>query len=115
MQPTSITVAIPVEDLAVSTAWYDVILDRHPAIAPAEGIVEYEFAGIWIQLVGGQRRSSGWVLRYGVEDLVAERARLTGLGVEVGEVTTVPGVIRFFDFMDPDDNAFSCYHVLDGG
>jgi predicted enzyme related to lactoylglutathione lyase len=115
VHPTSVTVGIPVEDLAVATAWYDAVLDRRPAVEPADGIVEYEFAGTWIQLMGGQRSSSGWVLRYGVEDLAAERARLSRLGVSVGDVKTVPGVISFFDFVDPDDNALSCYHVLDGG
>lgn len=115
MQPTSVTVGIPVADLAAATAWYGAVLDRRPAIEPVAGIVEYELAGTWIQLMGGQRGASGWVLRYGVEDLAAERARLSGLGVSVGEVETVPGVISFFDFMDPDDNALSCYQVLDDG
>lgn len=111
MHPTSVTVGIPVEDLAASTAWYDAVLDCRPALAPAPGIVEYEVAGIWIQLIGGQRGSRGWVLRYEVEDLAAERERLSGLGISVGEVQTVPGLISFFDFADPDDNALSCYQL----
>lgn len=115
MHPTSVTVGIPVGDLAAAIAWYDAVLDRQPAIEPAAGIVEYEFAGTWIQLIGGQRGSPGWVLRYGVKALDAERARLSGLGVSVGDVRTVPGVIAFFDFMDPDQNGLSCYQVLAGG
>lgn len=115
MHPTSVTVGIPVGDLAAAITWYDAVLERRPALEPAAGIVEYEFAGTWIQLIGGQHGSSGWVLRYGVDDLPTERARLSGLGVSVGDVDTVPGVISFFDFMDPDGNALSCYQVLDGG
>jgi hypothetical protein len=31
--------------------------------------------------------------------------------VSVEEVETVPGVISFFDFSDPDGNGLSCYQV----
>ena len=87
------------------------MLDRRPALEPVPGIVEYEFAGVWVQLVGGRRGSPGWVFRYGVEDLEAERERLRRLGVSVADVETVPGVISFFEFLDPDENRLSCYRV----
>ena len=58
MHPTSVTVGIPVGDLAAAIAWYDAVLDRRPAIEPAAGIVEYEFACTWIQLMGGQRNAA---------------------------------------------------------
>ncbi len=111
MHPTSVTVGLPVRDLAGATAWYNAVLDRRPELEPVGGIVEYDFGGTWIQLMGGQRGSSGWILRYGVEDLESEQERLRGLGVSVGEVETVPGVISFFDFFDPDGNALSCYQI----
>jgi predicted enzyme related to lactoylglutathione lyase len=111
IDPTSITVAIPVSDLSASTAWYDAVSDRRPELEPVPGIVEYELGGIWIQLVGDRDGSHGWRLRYGVEDLQRERARLIVLGVSVEEVKTVPGVISFFDFSDPDGNGLSCYQV----
>jgi predicted enzyme related to lactoylglutathione lyase len=111
MHPTSVTVAVPVSDLAAATVWYDGVLDRRPALEPVAEIVEYEFAGTWIQLLGGRRGSPGWVLRYGVEDLDVERERLRNLGVSVGEVKTVSGLIAFFDFPDPDGNELSCYQI----
>lgn len=114
MDPTSVTVAIPVGDLAAARAWYDAVLDRRPALHPVPGIVEYDFGGVWVQLVGGRRGSPGWVFRYGVENVEAERERLRGLGVSVGDVETVPGVISFFEFLDPDENGLSCYRVLAG-
>jgi predicted enzyme related to lactoylglutathione lyase len=112
MRATSITVAIPVSDLSVAIAWYDAVLDRTAELEPVPGIVEYELSGTWIQLVGGRRGSPGWVLRYGVEDIELERDRLKGLGIEPGDIETVPGVISFFDLRDPDDNELSAYQVL---
>jgi catechol 2,3-dioxygenase-like lactoylglutathione lyase family enzyme len=58
VRPTSVTVGIPVCDLAAATEWYDAVLDRRPALE------------------------------------------------------TVPGVVAFFEFFDPDGNRLSCYHVL---
>jgi predicted enzyme related to lactoylglutathione lyase len=113
VRPTSVTVGIPVSDLARARAWYDAVLDRCVALEPVPGIVEYELAGIWIQLMGGQRGSSGWVLRYGVDDLQGERQRLQECGVNVGDIETVPGLISFCGFRDPDGNKLSCYHLLD--
>jgi predicted enzyme related to lactoylglutathione lyase len=111
IDPTSITIAIPVSDLSAATAWYDAVFDRRPELEPVPGIVEYEFGGTWIQLVGDRGGSRGWMLRYGVADLQRERDRLISLGVSVEEVETVPGVISFFDFSDPDGNGLSCYQV----
>ena len=63
--------------------------------------------------MGGHRGSSGWVLRYGVEDLEAEQERLGSLGVSVGHIETFPDVISFFHLIDPDGNTLSCYQVLE--
>jgi lactoylglutathione lyase len=112
VDPTSVTVAIPVGDLQAARAWYDGVLGRRAELEPVAGIAEYEFGGTWVQLVEGQVGLAGWRLRYGVADLDAERARLQRLGVSPGAVETVPGVIRFFGFTDPDGNQLSCYQVL---
>ena len=63
--------------------------------------------------MGGQRPSSGSVLRYGIEDLETEQERLRRLGVSVGQIETIPDVIRLFGFSDPDGNSLCCYQVLD--
>jgi hypothetical protein len=111
---TSVTIAIPVTDLVVATAWYDAVFETQPSLEPAPDIVEYEIAGTWVQLMGGCSGVSGWVLRYGVDDLDGERERLKRLGISFGAVRTIPGVISFFDFADLDGNGLSCYHVLAG-
>lgn len=107
------TVGIPVRDVAAARAWYDQLFERRPNIEPVPNIAEYEVGGMWVQLMGGEPPGTGWVLRVGVRGLEAERARLAGLGVEVGAVQTVPGVVKYFDFRDPDGNALSWYEVLD--
>jgi predicted enzyme related to lactoylglutathione lyase len=112
VDPTSVTVAIPVGDLEAARAWYDGVLGRPADLEPVPGIAEYEFGGTWVQLVEGRPGPSGWRLRYGVSDLDDEWARLQRLGADPGAIETVPGVIRFFGFADPDGNELSCYQVL---
>ena len=48
-------------------------------------------------------------LRVGVADLAAERHRLENLGLTLSETCTIPGVISFFNFYDPDGNQLSYY------
>lgn len=112
MHVNSVTIAIPISDLALSRVWYDKLFEMNPSLEPAPGILEYEVGGAWVQLVGRRRGGSGWVLGYGVNDLHDERERLEGLGIAVGAIETVPGVVSFFEFRDPDGNQLSCYRVL---
>ncbi len=77
------------------------------------GIVEYEIGGVWVQLMGGGTAVQAGVLRVGVADLAVEHRRLADLGVEVRQIETVPGVISYFVFHDPDGNELSWYRVLD--
>jgi lactoylglutathione lyase len=113
MQATSVTIGVPVRDLAVSRKWYERLLGKAPNLEPVPGIVEYEVAGVWVQLMEGETPGGSWTLRFGVADLDDERERLQGLGIELGGVRTVPGVIRYFVFRDPDGNLLSWYQELD--
>jgi predicted enzyme related to lactoylglutathione lyase len=112
MAATSVTIAIPVRDIDAATAWYTKVLRKPHDIEPVPGVREFEVAGTWIQLGESTQGGSGWTLRIGVADLAAERKRLEQLGLELGETQTVPGVISFFEFADPDANNLSCYQVL---
>lgn len=112
MKATSVTIGVPVSDLAVAQAWYSRVFAVQPDIEPVPGIVEYQIAGTWVQLMDGHKGVPGWVLRVGVEDLDAERDRIRDLGIEVSETATVPGVISYFDLHDPDGNQLSVYRVL---
>lgn len=114
MGATSVTVGIPVSDIEAASAWYARVLGKPHDIEPVPGIREFEVAGTWVQLCEGRPADGNWTLRIGTADLSAERHRLQRLGIELGETSSVPGVISFFDFRDPDGNRLSCYQVLDG-
>ena len=113
MQAISVTIGIPVRDLERSRAWYDRVLGRAPDLEPVPGISEYHVGGVWVQLMDGEPPGGHWTLRFGVADVGGERERLLGLGIEPGDVQTVPGVIRHFALADPDGNLLSWYQELD--
>ncbi|EAD8958148.1 VOC family protein [Listeria monocytogenes] len=99
----SITIGLPVSDLEKSVSWYE-------KLTPVEGVVEYQIGSVWIQLFEEKINVSENVLRIGVEDLDVEFERLKTLEVITEEVIEdVPGIIRYFDFSDPDGNKLSFY------
>jgi predicted enzyme related to lactoylglutathione lyase len=112
MSVVSVTIGIPVSNLETACRWYEQVLGKPHDIEPVPGTREFEVAGTWIQLDEGPPADGHWTLRMGVSDLGAERQRLDGLGLELGPTHTVPGVISFFDFHDPDGNQLSCYEEL---
>lgn len=114
MSARSVTIGIPVSDLEAACRWHELVLGKPHDIEPVPGIREFEVTGTWVQLDEGPPNGGHWTLRIGVTDLIAERQRLTKLGVELGETRTVPGVISFFDFHDPDGNRLSCYEEDEG-
>lgn len=106
----SITVGLPVSNLEKSASWYEKLLMSDEKISPVEGIVEYQIGSVWIQLFEEKINVSENGLRLEVEDLDKEFERLKTLGVIVDEVIEdVPGIIRYFDFSDPDGNKLSFY------
>ncbi|MDZ5758952.1 VOC family protein [Carnobacterium maltaromaticum] len=106
----SITVGLPVSNLEKSASWYEKILMSDEKISPVEGIIEYQIGSVWIQLFEEKINVSENGLRLEVEDLDKEFERLKTLGVIVDEVMgDVPGIIRYFDFSDPDGNKLSFY------
>lgn len=113
MRPTSVTVGVPVGDLQRSRAWYDRLFERDVDLQPAPNVVEYEIGGVWVQLCGGDPPGGAWVLRFGVEDLDAERERLRSLGVDVPAIEEIPGAVRIFEIADPDGNRLSFYTVIE--
>jgi predicted enzyme related to lactoylglutathione lyase len=116
VNPTSVTVALPVRDLASAVAWYRraFAIEREP-VSPAPGLAEFVVGPIELQLSEEPTDRSGAeiTVRFGVENAAAEHSRLSTLGVEVGELIHVPGVVDVFDFADPDGNLLSIYSLAD--
>lgn len=106
----SITVGLPVSNLEKSASWYEKLLMSDEKLMPVDGVIEYSIGSVWIQLFEEKINVSENGLRLEVEDLETEFERLKTLGVIVDEVIEdVPGIIRYFDFSDPDGNKLSFY------
>jgi hypothetical protein len=113
METTSVTLGIPVGNVAEAGRWYERLFDSKTRLEPVDGILELEVQDdFWLQLFEEDGGSGHAVLRFGVRDVEAARMRLTELDIEVGEVERVEGEIAFFDFVDPWGNALSYYEVL---
>lgn len=114
VQVTSVTIGLPVSDLDAARRWYEAALQLSaPDLEPVGGVVEYQVGTVWLQLgEEDDARPEGSVLRVGVPDVHAERARLLALGIAVREPEVIDGVIAFCDFEDPDGNLLSFYTVF---
>lgn len=117
MDITSVTIALPVTDLEASCLWYGAVFERaEPDLEPANGVAEYEVAGIWIQLFEDPHADDNPVtVRFGVDDVAAQRARIAALGIDVSPIEHVPGEIDEFDVRDPDGNILGLYSLVDEG
>jgi predicted enzyme related to lactoylglutathione lyase len=115
MDITSVTIGLPVSDLDASCLWYGAVFERaEPDIEPAPGVVEYEVGGIWIQLVEDEHAEDNpVVVRFGVDDVAAQHARIAALGIDVTPVEHVPGAVDTFDVRDPDGNVLGLYSLVD--
>ncbi len=115
MDITSVTVGLPVTDLEASCLWYGAVLERtEPDLEPEDGVAEYEVGGIWIQLVvDDQAEVHPARVRFGVDDVAAQHARIGALGIDVGPVECVAGAVDWFDVRDPDGNVLSLYSLID--
>ncbi len=111
MEVVSVTVGVPVTDLAAAVAWYRRVLELpEPDLEPADGVVEFKVGRIWLQLwQEASPRGGDVVVRLGVPDVDRQWARLRALGVAVGPVEHVPGAVDYVDFVDPDGNRLSLY------
>jgi predicted enzyme related to lactoylglutathione lyase len=115
MDITSVTVGLPVSDIEASCLWYGAVFERtEPDLEPEDGVAEYEVGGIWIQLyVDEQAEENPVSVRFGVDDVAAEHARIGALGIDIGPVECVDGAVDWFDVRDPDGNVLSLFSLVD--
>ncbi|MET3450414.1 MULTISPECIES: VOC family protein [Curtobacterium] len=115
MDITSVTVGLPVTDIEASCLWYGAVFERaEPDLEPDDGIAEYEVGGIWIQLYEDENAEENPVsVRFGVDDVAAQHARIGALGIDVGPVECVDGAVDWFDVRDPDGNVLSLFSLVD--
>ncbi|WP_395818441.1 VOC family protein [Curtobacterium flaccumfaciens] len=115
MDITSVTVGLPVSDVEASCLWYGAVFERtEPDLEPEDGVAEYEVGGIWIQLyVDEQAEENPVSVRFGVDDVAAQHARIGALGIDIGPVECVDGAVDWFDVRDPDGNVLSLFSLVD--
>ncbi|EYT66145.1 MULTISPECIES: VOC family protein [Curtobacterium] len=115
MDITSVTVGLPVTDIEASCLWYGAVFERtEPDLEPEDGVAEYEVGGIWIQLyVDEQAEENPVSVRFGVDDVAAQHARIGALGIDIGPVECVDGAVDWFDVRDPDGNVLSLFSLVD--
>lgn len=111
----SVTIGIPVVDLTEGIAWYRRLLPNAEEIAPAPGVWEISITpSVWLQVF--EQKCSGpnpAVIRFECVCIEAGRELALELSKEVGEIETIPGVVRYFEFRDPFGNQFSYYELMD--
>jgi catechol 2,3-dioxygenase-like lactoylglutathione lyase family enzyme len=75
-----------IADLAVAEAWYTNLLGRGPDHRPMDTLVQWELSdqgGLMVS-TSDEIAANGALFLY-VDDLAAERRRLQGLGIELGD------------------------------
>lgn len=117
MNVTSVTIGLPVQANAASIEWYQALFGTEAFISPAVGVVETEItAGTWLQLMDcSADEKPANVLRFGVQDLDVELARLNLLGIIFDnpiELALTDGAIRLCYLRDPDGNRLCLYQLL---
>ncbi|ROP72409.1 VOC family protein [Curtobacterium sp. PhB115] len=115
MDITSVTVGLPVTDIEASCLWYGAVFERtEPDLEPEDGVAEYEVGGIWIQLYEDDSAEENPVsVRFGIDDVAAQHARIGALGIDIGPVECVDGAVNWFDVRDPDGNVLSLFSLVD--
>lgn len=111
------TLQVQVGDLAQAREFYTALLGASPEFEPHQDFLEWRVVPrgeTWLQAVGvtGPVRPLTSRVRFGVPDIRAARERLSGLGVEVSKITSLPGVVAFVDFADRWGNALGFYQDL---
>ena len=118
---TSVTIGIAVKDIKAATKWYQALLGDVEIMEPDPGTIELLVRdGVWLQLDGSggeylkpvKSGHESSIIRLQVENIEAAHDLAEKLGSDVQDVTTVEGVVSFFDFKDPDGNLLSFVQVL---
>ena len=112
-----ITIGIAVKDVKEATKWYKSLLGENIEIMePAPGTVELKLANnVWLQLddtgylkLGGESS----IIRFEANDIEAAHMQAKKLASDVGDIVTVEGVIKYFDFKDPWGNRLSYVQLM---
>jgi hypothetical protein len=67
----------------------------------------------WLQLFESEiSEANQSVVRFESHDIEASRVLASSLNINVDQIETVPGAVRYFEFRDPFGNRLSFYELL---
>lgn len=114
MKISSVTVGLPVTNLAQAIDWYRQLLGELEELNPAEGVWEVcvtpSFTLQLFELESEEISSKN--VGFETSDIEVSHKLVLGLGVMAGEIETVPNAVRYFEFSDPFGNLLSFYQLL---
>ena len=112
MKVKNIIAGLPVKNLEKSAKWYKDLFNPEEELVPSEGVIEYKIGDMWIMLFEGKVGDCDNCVNFEVENLEKEYKRLQDTGIIKNEVIEeVPGVVRYFNFNDPDGNKLCLVEV----
>ena len=107
MKLQSMYTALLTTDLAAAEGWYTKLLGRRPDFRPMDTLVQWELfnqGGLMVS-TSTEIAARGVMFLY-VDDVAAERRRLQGLGITVGD--DIPGdYSTLAQLRDPDGNVIT--------
>jgi lactoylglutathione lyase len=111
-----ITIGIAVKDVAEATKWYKSLLGDVETMEPAPGTIELKLTDdSWLQLDDTGYLAPGGessIIRLEAKDIESAHKQAKELDPKAGDIETVEGVIRFFDFKDPAGNRLSYVELM---
>lgn len=114
MRINGVTLQVDVSDMSASRRFYDSLFDAEPGIVLDDDLQEYEVhPGFWLQLTTAEGEPAPLSrLRFGSDDIEAAHAELGTKGIEATAIDSVPGVVSWCDFEDPDGHPLGLYQDL---
>jgi len=108
------TVGLPVTNLNSAVEWYRRLLGEVEELSPARGVWEFQIVPSgWLQLFESEiNEPTQSVVRFESHDIDASRILASSLSINVEQIETVPGAVRYFEFRDPFGNRLSFYELL---
>lgn len=104
MKLQKVYAAVFTADIAAGEAWYTKLLGRGPDNRPMETLVQWElFDQAGFALSADKAMAGKGTVFLWVDDLAAERRRLKGLGIELGDEVT-GNYSTLAQARDPDGN-----------
>ena len=110
-----ITCQVRVTDIQQGQKWYETLLNKKPDFIPHDGFAEWELIpGYWLQVAEGTPSEGSGPLRFGVTNIIAERARLVkALGIANFEIYSREEVpAKWGSFTDPWGNQLGFFEYL---